>query len=187
MMLVSSLAFAQAKGEGTKGGGAKPGGAMEMPKPPAELAVEKWFEGKWKCEVTQHASPMGPEGKFAQDLAIKMDIQGWWLNFHVERTKGPMAGAMVGGYAGWDAAAKKHVRSDFSFGGNMANFTSAGWEGDKLVFAGDTVMMGKKMPAKHTFTKKGDSQFMTVYEVTGPDGKPMTLLEEDCKKGGAAK
>jgi hypothetical protein len=195
LALVGGVAFAQGKPAEAPAKEKKPaaaapekaGAPMEMPKPPAELEVEKWFDGKWKCEGTQHASHLGPEGKFTSALHIKMDIQGWWLNFHVEREKGFMPGAQVAGYAGYDTTTKKHVRTDFGLGGSWGTLTAAGWEGDKLVYSGEMMTMGKKMPLKHTFTKKGDSEFMSVYEMAGPDGKLMPVFEETCKKGGAKK
>jgi hypothetical protein len=155
--------------------------AQEMPPPAAELSTEKWFVGKWTCEGTQHASPMGPEHKYTAGNDFKMDLGGYWLSYAIDYVK-PQKMMFLKGVATWDPGQKKHVRVDYMVGGSWAQMTTPGWEGDKLVFTGETVMGGKKMSMRHTITKSGDAQFSGLYEVGGPDGKLMPLFEESCKK-----
>jgi hypothetical protein len=155
--------------------------AQEMPPPPAELSAEKWFVGNWTCEGTQHAMPGAPETKYTDSVTFKMDMGGFWLHYSGEYTK-PKKMPWLMGAATYDAGMKKHVRFDSMQGGGWAMVTSAGWEGDKLVFDGDSSMMGKKMKFRHTITKKGEAAFDGVIEVGGPDGKLMPMIEESCKK-----
>jgi hypothetical protein len=164
LLLLPSLAFAQ-----------------EMPPPPAELSVEKWFVGNWICEGTQHASPMGPEMKQTDNVVFKMDMSGFWLHYNGDYIK-PKKMPWLMGASTWDPGLKKHVRFDTLMGGGWAMVTSPGWEGDKLVFDGEQSMMGKKMKFRHTVTKKGEAAFDGVIELAGPDGKMMTLIDESCKK-----
>jgi hypothetical protein len=155
-----------------------PAAPPPMPKPPAEMSVERWFVGSWTCEGKQAAGPWGPEQKTANKLDFKMEMMDFWLEFRGEATTGPMKGhEMLEGFATYDPAQKKHVRIDFGMMGMITHSSSPGWEGDKLVFTGDTAMGGKKMAFKHTMTKKGDAEFSGVVEM---DGKPMGT--ETCKK-----
>ena len=160
---------------------AAPAAEMQMPKPPDELKLEQWFAGTWSCKGMQHAGPMGPEMKTSTKLAMKMDMMGFWLEIHGTAMSGPMKGKEIfEGMASYDGAT--HQRYDFG-PGNITHFTTKGWDGDKVVFDGDSMMMGgQKMAAKHTITRKGDNEFASAFDM---DGKPM--IEETCTRGAAAK
>jgi hypothetical protein len=158
-----------------------------MPKPAEELKVEKWFVGNWTCAGKQNPGPMGPGGEIASKLSIKMELAGFWLNFEVNATKGPMKGEVSEGFSTWDAAAKTHVRYDFNAGPSWIRFTSPGWDGDKLIFDGEAMMGGQKIPARHTLTKKGDNQFQGVFEMAGADGKLAVMEDSTCKRAAGKK
>jgi hypothetical protein len=152
---------------------------MEMPKPPEQMSVEKWFVGTWTCKGQQHAGPMGPEMKTASKLDMKLELAGFWLQVKGTIMAGPMKGKEAfEGFASWDGT--QHTRYDFNVGG-LTKLTSKGWDGDKLVFEGDGTMGGQKMALKHTITRKGDNEFGSLFE---SDGKPM--IEETCTRAAAA-
>jgi hypothetical protein len=192
-LVLCGAAFAQgkpaAKAEPAKAEPAKAeaGKPMEMPKPSEEITKEtKFWQGKWSCTGKMMASPMGPEHPVMTTLDFKSVLGGFWIqmNFEEKKTKeNPMAmtGVMM---AGWDPVKKMLARVDYLSSGGWAMFTSKGWEGDKEVWAGDGMMMGKMMKVQHTFTKKSDTQVTMVMEAAGPDGKMMPMFEDDCKKGG---
>ena len=155
---------------------------MEMPKPPEQMSVEKFFVGSWNCKGQQNEGPMGPAMKVASKLEMKLELMGFWLQVKGTFTgAGPMKGKEIfEGFASWDGT--QHVRYDFDMNG-VSKLTSKGWDGDKLVFEGDGMMQGKKTSIKHTITKKGDNEWGSVFEI---DGKP--LIDETCSRaGGAAK
>src|SRR5438477_11854689 len=103
--------------------------AMEMPKPPEQMSVEKWFVGTWNCKGQQHAGPMGPEMKTSSKLEMKIEMAGFWLQVKGTMMAGPMKGMEAfEGFASWDGT--QHIRYDFQPGGSM-KFTSKGWDGDK--------------------------------------------------------
>src|SRR5207237_9836214 len=108
-----------------------------------------------------------PGMKTASTLSFKMDLAGFWLQFHITPSAGPMKGKeVVDGFATWDGT--QHVRYDFQ-PASAWRLTSRGWEGDKLVFEGQTVTGESKGPIRHTITRKGDDQFAGVIDI---DGKP---------------
>src|SRR5438270_4339510 len=103
---------------------------MEMPKPPEQMSVEKWFVGTWNCKGQQHAGPMGPEMKTASKLEMKMELAGFWLQVKGTGMAGPMKGKeMFEGFASWDGS--QHTRYDFYVGG-ITKLTTKGWDDDTL-------------------------------------------------------
>jgi hypothetical protein len=184
LSLVSSFALAESKEAAKPAAAAAAPPAMEMPKPSQELAdASKYFMGKWTCTgkammPAEHAT----KGK----LELKMVLGNFWLsmNFDHDKTKVdpmPMGGM---GVVGWDTSKNELMRTDWMSGGSWLSFTSKGWEGDKQVWAGEGMMMGKRTKVTHTLTKKSDKEFDSVFEMPGPDGKMMAGVTENCKKAG---
>ncbi len=156
-----------------------------VPMLPDQLSVEKWFVGNWICEGEQHASPTAAAVKFIDKFTFEMALDGSWLTYHVDQTKGPLQGKRtLIGWGTWDANAKLHVRRDMNIGGSRVDMTALGWNGDKLVFAGYMTANDEKLPIQQTFTRKGDSAYDSALIVTGAEGKPMEWEEESCRKVG---
>ncbi len=178
LVALAALAASAALAQDKPPAAAKPA----MPTPPEELKVEKWFTGEWSCKGKQNPGPMGPGGPTASKLSAKLELGGFWMNYHVNATQGPMKGEVVDGFATWDADAKNHMRYEFNPGPGWTRTTSSGWTGDTLVFEGEGLMFGKKIPIRHTFTRKGDNEFHGSFEATGPDGKMMETDETTCTR-----
>ena len=153
-----------------------------MPKPAEELKVEKWFVGTWSCKGKRNAGPMGPPGDVAVKLTMKMELAGSWLNVEVASTQGPMKGEVSEGYATWDPASKTHLRFAFNAGGSWSRLATPGWDGDKIVFDGELMAGGQKVPLRHTITRKGDNEFQSVWESAG-----RTLEDGSCTRAAAKK
>ncbi len=152
---------------------------------PDQLSVEKWFVGEWICEGEQHASPKAVAVQFTDKFTFKMALDGAWLTYHIDQTKGPLQGKRtLVGWGTWDANAKVHVRRDMNIGGSRLDVTALGWDGDKLVFTGYMVTGDEKLPIQQTFTKKGDAAYDSTLVVTGAEGQPMEWEEESCRKVG---
>ena len=89
---------------------------------------------------------MGPAAKATTNLVFKMEMGNFFMNIDGDMktdAKPPMK-MMFKGVNGYDATTKKMMRMDWDSMGGMAMLSSAGWEGDKMVFAGDATMMGQK-------------------------------------------
>ena len=148
-----------------------------------QLSMEKWFIGNWICEGEQHASSTGEAVKFTDKFTFNMALDGSWLTYHIDQTKGPNQGKRtLIGWSTWDANAKVHVRRDMNIGGSRVDVTAPGWDGDTLVFTGYMVRGDEKLPIKQTFTKKGDAAYDGALVLTGIDGTPMEWEEESCRK-----
>jgi hypothetical protein len=181
LMLVASLAFADAK----KGEKAPATPAMKPPTPPAELKVLEFLVGDWACEGKHEAGPMGPGFAFKSKMMYRMMLNDFWIMFSGEQEKtkeNPMAHGDTGMMT-YDPMSKKFMVTVFFPGPGWVNASAGAFEGDKQVWNGDGQMMGKHMTGRHTFTKKSDTEYMSVFEMS-PDGKTWAKTgEETCKKG----
>ena len=63
---------------------------MEMPKPPEQMSVEKWFVGSWSCKGHQNAGPMGPPADTNNKIVFTMELGGFWLQYKGSAQAGPM-------------------------------------------------------------------------------------------------
>ena len=168
--------------------GISPATAQEPPMPPSKAPAEndalKMFLGNWTCAGT---AMLGPEktAKIKATAKVKSDLGGFWQSFVYteQKTKDyPMAVTAIGTW-GWDGQAKKFVRAEFESSGAYVTGTSTGWSGDTLVWDLEVSNFMGKWTAKHSFTKKGDKEFIhkMVAKLPGSPG-PMPLFEVTCKK-----
>ena len=152
---------------------------------PDQLSVEKWFVGQWICEGEQHPSPRAVAVQFTDKFTFKMALDGSWLSYHIDQTKGPLQGKRtLVGWGTWDANAKVHVRRDMNIGGSRVDVTAPGWEGDTLVFTGYMIAGDERLPIRQTFAKKSDAAYDSAFVVTDAQAKLVEWEEETCKRVG---
>jgi hypothetical protein len=158
---------------------------MEMPKPPAEMAQLKFFDGNWTCEGTAPDSPMGPGGKMRSSVRSQQDLGGFWQTGTVRATMA--GGPSVEGrfHLTYDAGPKQYVMLWVDSMGAYSHQTASGWEGDTIVFTGDAAMGGKRMRSRDTFVKTGDGSFKHSAEMQ-MDGNWTPTFEETCRKAARA-
>ena len=153
------------------------------PKPAAELDQLKSLEGSWRCDGKQPAGPFGPEQAYKSSFKMKKDIENFWIGFEYAQKKSKVHNLPVTakGYLGYDPASKKYVTMGVDNMGGSITESSLGWEGDKLVFAGDGQMGGQKVSFRETYLKKGDKEMTWTGEVKmGKDWIPVGT--DSCKK-----
>jgi hypothetical protein len=160
---------------------------MEAPKPPAEVAGFAYFHGKWGCTGRVIGNSTIPAHPTAATATAGTDLSGFWhpWRYTERKTKAnpmPFAGAGMWGY---DAIQKKLVEISADNTGAYSVAMSDGWNGDAIVFEGDSQMMGQKTRARDTFTKKGPAQFTHLGELQGADGSWAKFDEETCTKAEA--
>ncbi len=153
------------------------------PKPAPEMDQLKAFEGNWKCEGKQLATPMGPEHPIKYTWSAKRELDGFWLVGHLDGKKSkddpmPIKGTYQFTY---DAAGKKFVALWNDNMGMWLSQTSPGWQGDTMTLTGEMNMGGQKVTATDIFTKKGDKE-MLHKATMAMGGKAMPFLEDSCKK-----
>ncbi|MES1207763.1 MAG: DUF1579 family protein [Pseudomonadota bacterium] len=168
--------------------GVAPAVAQEPPAPPSKPATEndglKVLLGNWTCEGTANLGP-GKSVKIKATAKTKNELGGFWQSFVYteKKTKDyPMALTAIGTW-GWESQSKKFVRAEFQSTGGYVTGTSTGWTGDTMVWNLDISNFIGKFTATHTFTKKGDKEFVHKLEAKLPGSPgPMTLFEATCKK-----
>jgi hypothetical protein len=157
------------------------GTSQEMPKPAPEMAKIDFFEGNWTCNGKMNASPMGPAGTMTSTADIRKDLGGFWQSGSIKGTMQNMPPFEGMFHTTYDPAAKQYLMFWVDNMGGWARSTSPGWQGDKMVYNGDSHMPGQKpMKGRDTFTRSGTSM-KHVWELQ-MDGKWMTLGEETCTK-----
>jgi Protein of unknown function (DUF1579) len=158
-------------------------GAPAAPRPPAELDQLKYFEGTWRCEGKAPAGPMGPEHGYKSTFKVKKDLDGFWYAVEYEQKKSkenPLA-IRAKGFFSYDTGGKKYLFGGFDNVGGMMNETSTGFEGDKMIAAGDGIAMGQKTSFRETYTKKSDREMTWLGELKmGKDW--MVVGTDTCKK-----
>jgi hypothetical protein len=157
--------------------------APAAPKPAAELDQLKSLEGTWRCDGKQPAGPFGPEQDYKSSFKVKKDIDNFWIGFEYaqKKSKAHAMPVMAKGYLGYDPSAKKYVTMGVDNMGGSITESSVGWEGDKLVFAGDGQMGGQKVSFRETYQKKGDKEMVWTGEMKM--GKDWIAVGSDsCKK-----
>jgi hypothetical protein len=152
------------------------------------MANLKYFAGTWSCSGDSPAGPFGPAHKTQSTLTLKSDLDGFWYAGTMTEMKTasnphPVKGML---HLGYDTGEKQFVQVWIDNTGSRSVQMSPGWEGDNISFNGEQVVMGEKATAKDTITKKGAKEFTHKFELT-MKGQTHTIVDETCKKAGAAK
>ena len=128
--------------------------AMEMPKPPAEIAATlKMMGAHQNCTGTAMGGPdMKTEMKFKGAITHKSDLDGWWIHDSMTGTAGEGKAAMkfkMEGYMTYDSKLGKwRTTSVMNDGGNMAG--TADMKDGKFESQSDAWSnMGKGMMKEH--------------------------------------
>ena len=129
---------------------------------------------------------MGPAGTMKGTVTSRADLGGFWQSGTVKSTMAGMPGTMEGMFhMTYDPGTKQYVLLWVDNMGAYSHTTSTGWQGDKIVFSGDTSMGGKSMKVRDTFTKAADGSLKHDMEAQ-IDGKWTSTGTEMCKKGSGA-
>jgi uncharacterized protein DUF1579 len=155
---------------------------MEVPKPAPEMSQLRFFDGSWTCAGTMSPSPFGPGGKMTSTVRSQTDLGGFWQSGTVKGTSPGMPPFEGRFNMTYDPTAKRHVMLWVDNMGGWAHSSASGWDGDKIVFAGDSFMAGKKFSTRDTFTKATGGTMRHSWEVQ-TDGKWAPVGDETCKKG----
>lgn len=155
---------------------------MAPPKPAAEMANLKFFDGNWTCSGEGVMEPGGAKMKMDSTVASHTDLGGHWQSGTVKGK--PMGGmpAFEGMFhMTWDAASKGYLMMWVDNMGGRSEARSTGWAGEKIVFAGEGYMGADKMGMRDTFVKNADGSMGHVSEMQA-NGQWMKMMEETCKK-----
>jgi len=153
------------------------------PTPSPELAKLAFFAGDWACKGKAEASPFGPAHATVGKVGIHKEIGGFWYVGHYEEKKTaenpqPIIFQFVQGY---DGTSKAFTMDCYDSFGSHCHQTAAGWEGDKIVYSGQSTGSGPATPVRDTFAKTGAASLEHTGEMQ-MEGKWMAIDHETCTR-----
>ena len=164
---------------------AAPAAAPAAPPPPNEALAKnlKGMEGKWKCEAKYPDTAFGKAHGAKAEFSMKSDLNGYFYTgrYEEKKAKDNPTPYVMAQTIGFDPSKSELVRTDVDGMGAITHLSSKGWDGDKMVWSGETMAGPQKLVFKETMTKKSDKEVSMTMEL-GPEGSPAPLVEIVCKK-----
>ena len=172
----------------SKTGAAKPAAPAKPPpappKPPVPdpaLAQLKPLAGTWTC--TGHTFAPGPEHPTTATMTLAWHLDGFWLEVRYEEAKAAANPVPLSSVSEWgfDLLQKTLISATVDNGSGVDAQTTAGWQGDKLVFEGSARRFGTQFLDRDTFVRHGDSQLVHTLEASVNDSW-IKLHEDTCNR-----
>ena len=133
--------------------------AAAIGRAPVELARLGWMLGSWSVEArTMTSSSTAPAELGASTVQPVMD--GAWLEI-VDRYPG---GTQDIGYLTYNLATRRWISVTIDSLGNANAIFSDGWEGNRIIFEGDMIVVGLFAHLRQTITKISDSEYRVRNE-----------------------
>lgn len=154
---------------------------MPMPTPNPALAQLKFFAGKWQCTGTGYMEGKGHP--IAAMVHADWDLNGFFMSLRYEEKKtaaNPMPITAVEHWGYSDQRKILFAGQIDSLGGHGTQGTG-GWEGDTLVWMGETHLMGATLPSRDTFVRHGDDEVTHVGELQ-QNGAWVKQDEQSCHR-----
>jgi len=184
-------ASAQASAKGkpkSKAGAAKPAPPAKPPpappKPPVPdpaLAQLKSLAGTWTCAGRTFGP--GPEHPTTATMTLAWHLDGFWLAVRYEEAKAAANPVPLSSVSEWgfDLLQKTLTSTTIDNVSGIDTQTTAGWQGDKLVFEGSARRFGTQFLDRDTFVRHGDSQLVHTLEASVNDSW-IKLHEDTCNR-----
>jgi hypothetical protein len=134
-------------------------------KPAPEMAKLAWMIGDWTVESFVDSAPDKPSERGIS--LVRPLYGGVWLEVRDEYP----GGTQDLGYIGYGAAAKRWTMVALDSLGNANTASSDGWDGDKLVFEGDFLILGERTHLRQTLTRTGPDEYRIDNEELLAGGK----------------
>jgi len=182
-------AKAAAKGKSkSKAGAATPAAPKKPPpappKPPVPdpaLAQLKPLAGTWTC--TGHTFGPGPEHPTTATMTLAWHLDGFWLEVRYDEAKAAANPVPLSSVSEWgfDLLQKTLTSQTVDNVSGVDSQTTAGWQGDKLIFEGSARRFGTQFLDRDTFVRHGDSQLVHTVEANANDSW-IKLHEDTCNR-----
>jgi hypothetical protein len=139
--------------------------------------------GTFDCEGEILATPFSTRRPLRRTLSSEWDLDGHWLFMRIEEV--PEFGIQHPARGNWqitfDRGPARFVALWTDNLGRWSVQTSSGWEDDRLVFTGDTVVGGRPAVVRDTLVRCGrdEMRFDVDFKV---DGVWTPYLESTCRR-----
>lgn len=138
--------------------------AGQIGKPTPEIQALSWMTGTWTVTATVQAGANVAKPE-AGTSVIAYTLDGTWLEI---RDTYP-GGTQDIGYLTYNPARKSWIALGIDSTGNAVTTLSAGWEGSKISFAGNVMIVGIPVTLRQTMTKISDAAYDVTNEQQMPD------------------
>ena len=157
-----------------------------QPTPPGELRALDYFRGSWIC--TGVVEPRGDKPAHLTNgkATYKWDLGNFFEVFTNQdvRSKDDPTPRSDRGFLGYDSGTKEFTITVLYVGGGRLVAASPPWANDGLKFMGESTRGGERMQIEQSITRKSDSEYFSVLEAVGSDGKRTRLFHEKCLRNG---
>jgi len=179
---VAKQGKAPAKGSGKPATAAKPSPPPKPPVPNQAVAQLKPLVGSWAC--TGRTLGPGPEHPTSGSLGFSWLLDGFWLEARYEEPKGSTANPVpLAWIAHWGFdEVQEGLTADLvdNIGGD-ASLSTAGWQGDKLIFEGTVHRFHVQFQARDSFVRHGEDQLLHTLEAN-VNNNWVKLHEDTCNR-----
>jgi hypothetical protein len=159
--------------------------AMALPTPSPELAKLAFFVGDWACTGRAETSPFGPAHATAATVRVHPEYGGFWYagRYEEKKTAANPHPISFGFFWGYDGTAKALTLDGFDSLGERSHESAPGWQGETIVFTGETAGFGPASPSRDTFTRKDANTLEHLGEMQ-IEGRWTAIDHETCKRSG---
>jgi hypothetical protein len=141
-----------------------PGLAKVVGHPAKEMSSVAWMIGTWDIATSVEAVPGRAVEKGTSKVAPVLG--GAWLEV---RDTYPQGNQDIS-YLGFNPVTKRWVTMTVDGVGNAVTNSAPQWNGSKLAFVGDVVVIGEKATLRQIITKINDHAYTVTNEEKMPDG-----------------
>ena len=146
--------------------------------PPPELNRLEYFEGNWRCQ--QPADSTKPSGVFTWNVTL--GLNDFWYLGKAQQTSPEGQPINSQEFLGYDAAAKKLIRSVVVGNGNSYQMTADDWSNNKLVWTGTIVRQGSSFPLRQEIVRDSEDKFSATYFVPDDNDRWNPVVDEACDR-----
>ena len=193
IVLMASLAWAQAaKDQSKAGGAAKPAAksaapAPQAPKPAPEVKRLAYLVGNWTSEGTMQPGPFGPGGKWTGRERNEWMQGGFFVVSNGQMTApAPMGTGKGMAIFGYNADKKMYTYNGFNSWGE-AEYSTGTVNGADWTWTSDSSFMGQPYKARFSMHEDSPTAYTMKFEMSNDGGKTWKMMMDGkAKKAGAA-
>ncbi len=138
--------------------------ARQLGRPAPEMKQVAWMVGTWDITARVDAAP-GRAAEKGRSIVTPL-FGGVWLEI---RDTYPQGNQDVS-YLGFNPATKRWSSTTIDAVGNAVASTATRWEGGRIVFAGEVVVVGEKATLRQTIARQGARAYTVTNEERMPGG-----------------
>src|SRR6266545_1021032 len=126
-----------------------------QPAPEAAAAIKAFGHG-WTCTETVK-DDQGKDVPITSEWTLKPDASGFWVTgTYEQKPSKEYPGFLAALTYGWDSGVKKYVFQGFDNSGGRLMMTADASDAGTLAWSGEGHLGGQALPARYTWTVKGD-------------------------------